>query len=189
MNANKSKITADGAITTFVRFYTLGYLKLLSTNNIWTKYAFTLDDDIIRKYFWENLTDEELVLTRWKMAVLQYFNDADSIFSAIAGMFISRIMNDTKAWVEDIANIYWYEINSDTVANVAKKYIKERMDWKLSEWIAKDLTQNERTVLITYVNLYLWYQHGWENEISSMVQSLLLSSVTWWSQVFALELN
>ena len=144
-----------------------------------------MDDAIIRNYFGENLTDEQLILTRWKMAVLQYFDDADSIFSAIAGIFISRIINDTKAWIEDIANMYWYEVDSDAIAKVAKKYI----EWKTNEWIAKDLTQNERMVLITYINLYLGYQHGWESEISSSVQNILLNSVTWWSQVFALELN
>ena len=184
LNADSSKIVTDGAITTFIRFYTLGYLKLLSTNNIWTKYAFTLDNDTIRKYFWDDLTDEDLILTRGKMAVLQYFDDANSIFSTIAGIFVSRIMNDTKAWIEDIANIYWYEIDSNAIAKVADKYIKS----KVTEWIDK-LTQNERTVLITYINLYMWYQHWWESEISSMVQNILLNSVTWWSQVFALELN
>lgn len=184
LGANNTKIITDGAITTFIRFYTLGYLKLVSTNNIWTKYAFTLDDDTIRKYFWENLTDEELVLTRWKMAVLQYFDDANSIFSTIAEIFISRVMNDAKAWIEDIANIYWYEVDSNAIAKVADKYINSRV----TEWIDK-LTQNERTVLITYINLYMWYQHWWDSEISSMVQNILLNSVTWWSQVFALELN
>jgi hypothetical protein len=102
---------------------------------------------------------------------------------------MSRIINDTKAWIEDIANIYWFEINNESVTNAAKKYIKEYMEWKSNEWIAKGLSQNEKTVLITYLNLYLWYQHGWENEISSMIQNILLNSVTWWSQIFALELN
>jgi hypothetical protein len=93
-------------------------------------------------------------------------------------------MNDTNAWIEDIANIYWYEVDSNAIAKVADKYINSRV----TEWIDK-LTQNERTVLITYINLYMWYQHWWESEISSMVQNILLNSVTWWSQVFALELN
>jgi hypothetical protein len=35
-------------------------------------------------YFGANLTDDELILTRAKMAVLQYFDDANSIFSSIA---------------------------------------------------------------------------------------------------------
>jgi hypothetical protein len=30
------------------------------------------------------------------MAVLQYFDDANSIFASIAGIFLSRIVNDTK---------------------------------------------------------------------------------------------
>ena len=185
LNSNKTEIEVDGTITTLVRLAKLGYLKLLSTNNLWSKYAFTMDDNTIRNYFGENLTDEELILTRWKMAVLQYFDDANSIFSAIAWIFLSRIMNDTKWWIEDIANIYWLEIDSNKVTNAAYQYI----NWQSSEWFVKDLSQDERTVLITYINLYLWYQQWGQNQISSMVQNLLLSSVTGWSQVIALELN
>ena len=184
LNSNKSKIEKDGTITTLIRLAQNGYLKLLSTNNLWSKYAFTLDDSTIRTYFWESLTDEELILTRWKMAVLQYFDDANSIFSSIAWIFLSRIINDTKAWLEDIANVYWLEIDSSNVANVASMFI----NWQ-REWVAKELTQDERTVLITYVNLYMWYKQWWENEISSMIQNLLLNSVTWWSQIIALELK
>ena len=184
LNSNKSKIERDGTITTLIRLAQNGYLKLLSTNNVWAKYAFTLDDNIIRSYFWENLSDEELILTRSKMAVLQYFDDANSIFSSIAWIFLFRIMNDTKWWIEDIANIYWLEIDSQKVADAATKFI----EWQ-REWAAKELTQDERTAMVTYVNLYLWYKQGWENTISSQVQNLLLNSVTWWSQIIALELN
>ena len=98
-------------------------------------------------------------------------------------------MNDTKWWIEDIANIYWLEIDGNKVANVATSFINAYTSWKSIEWIAKELTQEERTVLTTYVNLYLWYKKWWENEISSMVQNLLMSSVSGWSQVIALELN
>ena len=189
LDSNKSKIEIDGTITTLIRLAQNGYLKLLSTNNLWSKYAFTLDDAIIRNYFGESLTDEQLILTRWKMAVLQYFDDANSIFWSIAGIFISRIVSDTKAWIEDIANIYWLEIDSDKVSDIARTYIDNYVKWKSNEWIAKDLTQNEKTALITYVNLYLWYKQWWESAISSQIQNLLLSSVTWWSQIIALELN
>ena len=189
LNSNKSKIEVDGTITTLIRLAQNGYLKLLSTNNLWSKYAFTLDDASIRNYFGESLSEDELILTRWKMAVLQYFDDANSIFSSIAGIFLSRIMNDTKWWIEDIANIYWLEIDGEKVANVAITYINNSSKRESIEWIAKDLTQDERTVLIAYVNLYLWYKQWGESAISSQVQNLLLSSVTWWSQIIALELN
>ena len=185
LSSDKSKVEIDGTIITLIRLAKNGYLKLLSTNNLWSKYAFTVDDNTIRSYFGSNLTDEELILTRWKMAVLQYFDDANSIFSSIAGIFLSRILNSPKEWIEDIANIYWFEIDSQKVAEVAKKYTSGQG----KDWLAKDLTQDERTVLITYVNLYLWYQQWWQNQISSNIQNLLMSSVTWWSQVIALELN
>lgn len=185
LSSDKSKVDIDGTIITLIRLAKNGYLKLLSTNNLWSKYAFTIDDDTIRTYFGSNLTDEELILTRWKMAVLQYFDDANSIFSSIGGIFLSRILNSPKEWIEDIADIYWYEIDGQKVAEVAKKYTSGQS----KDWLAKDLTQNERTVLITYVNLYLWYQQWWQNQISSNLQNLLMSSVTWWSQIIALELN
>ena len=189
LNGDKTNIEKDGTITTLIRLSKEWYLNLLSTNNLWSKYAFIVNDDVIRSYFGESLTDEQLILTRAKMAVLQYFNDANSIFWSIAGIFISRIMNDTKAWLEDIANIYWLEIDSNKVANAATNFINSYTNWKSVEWMAKDLTQEERTVLTSYVNLYLWYKKWWENEISSAVQNLLMSSVSWGSQIIALELN
>ena len=185
LSSDKKKIEIDWTITTLIRLAQNGYLKLLSTNNLWSKYAFTMDDNVIRNYFGANLTDDELVLARWKMAVLQYFDDANSIFASIAGIFLSRIINDTKWWIEDIANIYWLEIDSDKVANAAIMYISNKA-W---EWNISELSQDERTVLVTYLNLYMWYKQWWESGISSQVQNLLLSSVTWWSQVIALELN
>jgi len=185
LNSNKSKIEKDGTITTLIRLAQNGYLKLLSTNNVWAKYAFTLDDNIIRSYFWENLSDEELILTRSKMAVLQYFDDANDIFWKIANIFISRILSDTTSWVEDIANIYWLEINSKAVAEIIEKY----KQWKSSPEDIKALTQNERSVLTTYLNLYIPYSQWKGDDVSSNVQNLLLSSVTWWSQIIALELN
>ena len=181
LNSNKSKIEMDGTITTLVRLYKAGYLKLLNTNNLWAKYAFTLDDSTIRKYFWETLTDEDLILTRWKMAVLQYFDNANFIFSSIAEIFTSRVMEDTKSWIEDIASIYWIEVDSNKLANVARNFIT----WKVSTWFAKDLTQKERNVLLSYINAYFSIQ-DWN---FPQIQNLLFTSVSWWSQIIALELN
>jgi hypothetical protein len=181
LNSIKTRIDMDGTITALIRLFKSGYLKLLSTNNLWSKYAFTLDDNTIKSYFWENLSEEELILTRWKMAVLQYFDDASSIFWAISEIFMSRIKNDTKLWIEDIASIYWLEIDSQKVANVAYNYI----NWRATKWAAKDLTQDERNVLLSYINAYFMIK-DWD---VSGIQNILLNSVTWWSQIIALELN
>ena len=188
INVDNSGLEIDWTITTLIRLAQNGYLKLLSTNNLWAKYAFIIDDDIIRHYFGEDLTDEWLILSRWKMAVLQYFDDANSLFWYLAWIFLSRILNDTKSWLEDIANIYWIEIDSDKVTNAAYVYLNAQTNNDI-KWFVKDLSQDERTVLTTYLNIYLWYMQYWESWIASMVQSLLLNSVSGWSQIIALELN
>lgn len=176
LDSTKSKIEMDWTITTLVRLYKAWYLKLLSTNNLWAKYAFTVDDNIISDAFWWNLSDEDLILARSKMTVLQYFDDANLLFSSIANIFLTRIMDNPKLWIEDIANVYWLEVDSAKLANIVSNYI----NWKATEWFAKDLTQDERSVLLSYLSV------RWDN---SQVQNLLLNSVVGWSQVIALELN
>ena len=185
LTSDKSRIETDWTITTLIRLYKEWYLKLLSTNNLWSKYAFSLDDNVFRNYFGEDLDDEELILLRWKMAIMQYFSDANSMFGALINIFLSRVLNDARAWIEDIANVYWLEIDVNKVANAAYMYLNKQA----GEWFAKDLTQDERIVLVAYTNIYLWYKQWWENEVLPMIQNLLSSSVSWWSQIIALELN
>lgn len=184
LNSEKTEIEIDGTVTTLIRLARNWYLKLLSTSNIWSKYAFTLDDDIVREYFGKELSDEELILTRSKMAVLQYFGDANEIFSSIINIFMYRVLSNPKAWIEDIASIYGMEIDSDRVLDVASAYIS----WNVKEWMIENLSQNERMVLVNYLNVYLWYKQNSEN-LWNMIQNMLAGSVSGWSQIIALELN
>lgn len=190
LNEDQSKIEMDWTITTLIKLYEAGYLKLLSTNNLWAKYAFVVSDDIIRQHFWESLTDEDITLIRAKMSVLKYFNDANYLFSNVVNMFISRLMSNPQDWIEDLANIYWLEIDSGKVANVANKVIGSYQNWNPINWFAKGLTQNEKNVLISYMNIYLWYTQWGEDSIGNFIQSLIFNSVVnGWSQIIALELN
>lgn len=177
LNWNWTKIEIDGTITTLIRLANAWYLKLLSTNNLWVKYAFTLDDAIFRELFGSDLSDEELILARAKLAVLQYFDDADDLFGVVANIFANRVMSEPTEWIKDIANIYWMEINADKVAKSASSYLQR-------QWDSSELTQNEKFVLIYYLNSYSSIQQ-WD---WSIVQNLLLNSVSGWSQVIALEL-
>ena len=118
------------------------------------------------------------------MAVLQYFSDADSIFWTIANIFINRIMNDREKWIEDIANIYWMEVDSKKIASAADNYINWNPNWSID-----NLSQNERAVLVNYLNVYMAYSQWQTENWQSMIQNLLINSVSWWSQVIALELN
>ena len=185
LNQRKTKIEIDWTITTLVRLARAWYINLLSTNNIWSKYAFIVDDNTIRQYFGLNLTDEELILTRAKMAVLQYFDDAESIFQSIINIFITRIMYDVQWWIEDIANIYWLEVDSNKLKNIAYKYI----NWQSIMWDIEKLSNDEKAVLINYINIYSSYKWWDSDRALYIVQSLLVNSVSGWSQIIALELN
>lgn len=178
---NNTKIDTDWTITTLIRLSQAGYLDLLSTNNMWAKYAFTLKDDEIKQYFWE-LTNDELILARSKMAVLQYFDEANELFWIICNIFLNRIMNDPQKWIEDIADIYGMEVDSWKVTSVAIDYL----NWTFSD--VADLSQNERNLLVTFLNIYSSYKQNNPNA-SDMIQSLVMNSVTGWSQVIALELK
>ena len=185
LNQDKSKIEMDWTIITLVRLARAGYLNLLSTNNVWSKYALIVDDEMVRQYFGQNLTDEDLILVRAKMAVLQYFSDANEIFEKILNMFMTRIVYDIQWWIEDIANIYGFEVDSSKIANAAGKYI----NWQSIKWEIENLTNEERMVLVNYINIYLAYKKWDSDNAYAMAQNLLVNSVSGWSQVIALELN
>jgi hypothetical protein len=75
------------------------------------------------------------------------------------------------------------EIDAKKVADAANGYIS----WNI--WDIESLTQDERSVLVNYLNIYMAYSQWHNDDWQSMVQNILLNSVTWWSQVIALELN
>jgi hypothetical protein len=84
-------IEEDGTLTTLVKMYQLGYLKLFSTNNIGAYYAFNLTDDELQSAFAERneaglvlLDEEELILLRAKLIGIRYFpEEASTLFSQI----------------------------------------------------------------------------------------------------------
>lgn len=181
LNKEKDKILVDWALTSLVRLYKMWYVKLLSTNNIWAKYAFSLTDSEIRSEFWWNLTDDQIVLVRAKMAVPQYFDEANIILGHIFNIFWKRLVNNKKLIFEDIASIYWFEIDSSKLEKVMYRGIGfvDLED-------LKNLTQDERTVIVIYSNL-IDDKMGAVN--SDMIQELVYNSLIWASQIVALELN
>jgi hypothetical protein len=117
--------------------------------------------------------------------VLQYFDDAESIFQSIINIFITRIMYDVQWWIEDIANIYWLEVDSNKLKNIAYKYI----NWQSIMWDIEKLSNDEKAVLVNYINIYSSYKWWDSDRALYIVQSLLVNSVSGWSQIIALELN
>jgi hypothetical protein len=83
LNTVSGTIEEDGTLTTLVKMYQLGYLKLFSTNNIGAYYAFNLDDQTLQNAF--GVRDAEgLILLRAKLIGIRYFpEEANTLFSQI----------------------------------------------------------------------------------------------------------
>ena len=186
LNRDETNSEIDWTIISLIKLYKYGYLELLSTNNLWAKYAFTIDDSTLRSFFGENLTDEDLILKRAKMAVLQYFNDANLLFNVIEQIFVDRVINDGKSCLEDISSIYWFEIDSNKVFNVAQKYLNKTQLVNTNLDI-KDLNQSERNVLVSYLNIRYLYQQD-PNGFKDLIENFLLNSISSSSQVIAVGL-
>jgi hypothetical protein len=83
LNAIDGNIEEDGTLTTLVKLYQLGYLKLFSTNNIGAYYAFTLSDAELQSAFGER-DAEGLVLLRAKLMGIRYFpEEVNTLFNQI----------------------------------------------------------------------------------------------------------
>ena len=184
LDNNKTKIEVDWTIITLIRLADAWYLKLINTNNIWSKYAFIIDNETLRNQFGWNLMDDDVTLTRSKMAVFQYFN-SNSIFQIISNIFISRLTENPEAWIEDLANIYWLEVNSKNIAESASKFI----NWKITQKDIEKLNQDERSILMNYLNLKIMQKQN-PNSFEDTINNILINNLFYnWSQIIALELN
>ncbi|MDR2541769.1 MAG: hypothetical protein LBD11_08800 [Candidatus Peribacteria bacterium] len=183
LNPVNGKVEQDGTLTTLVKMAQLGYLKLISTNNVGAYYAFNLNDADISVAFGVT-TPEEIVLTRAKLIGIRYFpEESNTLFNQIANVFLQRIM--AGVGFEEIASVYGLEIDTQKVARVAVQ-----VSQKNTEGIA-ELTQNERTVLIQYLNLFQAFSSSntqIQNQGQQMLQNILMTSVTNSSQVMLFEL-
>ena len=84
LTSDEQHIETHGTISMLVKMAQEGYLKLIFTNNIGAKYAFTLSDEELTSVFGTH-SAEDLLLIRAKMAVARFFaKDEDFIFKIYA---------------------------------------------------------------------------------------------------------
>ncbi|GHW02800.1 hypothetical protein AGMMS50249_5860 [candidate division SR1 bacterium] len=177
------KIDTDGAMTALVRLYELGYLKLISTNNIGTYYAFTLSDDEMKQFF-DVQTPEDIVLTRAKLSVMRYFSeDVNTLFSQMGNVFVSKI--SAGGGLAEIANMYGQEYRIDELKSAAAGLLSKDISG------VKNLTQQERFVLVQWYNLYTLLKSSNSDQKSqgqSMLSNILSNGISGSSQIMAFEI-
>lgn len=99
-----------------------GYLRLVSSNNLGAKYAFSLSDEDLARYVQNSglekliqLLERDPILLRSKLAVPKFFtSDAQDLFELIGDIFQQRLQNTQG--MEDMADILGRQINTERVA-------------------------------------------------------------------------
>lgn len=179
-------IESHGVISMLIKMRQEWFLKLINTNNLWTKYALEIEDSKFKEYFWQNSSNEDLILFRSKLAVARYFQDANNYINFIANIFVQRIENWKALW--DIADVYGKIIDEEKLATAANNLLSAgQVTPQILQSITQNLTQDERLILGQYISLY--NLHRAKNErLQEAVNGILGQSLWWSSQIIVLEI-
>jgi hypothetical protein len=180
------KIESHGVISMLMKMKQEWFLNLINTNNLWTKYAFEIDDTTFKSYFGENLSNEDLIYARSKLAVARYFQDSNNYINFIAKIFIERIINGKAVW--DIADVYGKIIDEPKVMAAANSLLSVgQVTPQLLQEITQTLTQDEKLILGQYLSMFNLQRSGNER-LQEAINGILGQSLGGSSQIIVLEL-
>lgn len=160
------------------------YAKLLYSNNLWATYWFTLSDEQLESVFGE-MDEEKLIYLRAQLAAARYMDNANELINWIWNIFVNRIYN----WevIQDIADVYWKDIELWKLINTMNVYLSNPNSPSVSQMIST-LSQDERLVMLQYLNLYSLSQNPNWSQFQEYVNNIFMNSIAWWSQLIVVEL-
>ena len=160
------------------------YAKLLYSNNLWATYWFTLSDEQLESVFGE-MDKEKLIYLRAQLAAARYMDNSSELINWIWNIFVNRIYN----WeaIQDIANVYWKDIELWKLINTMNVYLSNPNSPSVSQMIST-LSQDERLVMLQYLNLYSLSQNPNWSQFQEYVNNIFMNSIAWWSQLIVVEL-
>jgi hypothetical protein len=181
-----NKIESHGVISMLMKMKQEWFLKLISTNNLGTKYALEIEDEKFREYFWQNVSDEDLILIRSKLAVARYFPDANNYINFIANIFIQRIISWEGVW--DIADVYWKIIDEQKTKAAINTLLESwQVTPQLLQQTTENLTQDERLIIAQYISISN-LQKANNERLQEAINGILWQSLWWSSQIIVLEI-
>jgi hypothetical protein len=185
LDSTNKKIESHWVISMLIKMKQEWFLNLINTNNLWTKYALEIEDSKFREYFWQNISDDELVLIRSKLAVARYFPDANNYVNFIANMFIQRVISGKGVW--DIADVYGKIIDEPKVITAANSLLSVgQVTPQLLQQTTQNLTQDERLILAQYLSIFNLQKSNSER-LQEAINGILGQSLGGSSQIIVLE--
>ncbi len=167
-NATNQKFDQYGNVSMLMKLWQDGYISLFSTNNLGAKYAFTVSDAELQAYF--GGSGESLLNTRARLAVARFFPDTvNNMVQFIGQTFTARMANGFA--IGDMADIIGKTIDEQKLLQVAQAVINGSNPATLTQAI-DELTQDERIVLVQYLNMYTMLRQDNQQYMQALNQLL-----------------
>lgn len=183
MDWNNQKVVEKGSMMMLAQLVDEGYAKLFYSNNLWAKYAFELSNDELSEIFSTNSV-EELQLYRAQLASARFMTNADSLVNMIAQILSTRVSNG-KA-IGDIADVFGKTIDEAKIVNTMNVFMSNPNNVAV---MVETLNQDERFVLIQYINLFNALQQNNSQQYSEMINNIMMTSLAGGSQLIIFELR
>jgi hypothetical protein len=196
IDSKTNKIITHGTMTMLAKMIQDNYLKLIMTNNMWAKYAYTLSDkelqdsiqiipDVATRTYLTNSFINEPLLFRSKLAVPRFFwEESQYYFILIWAIFQQRLWYNE--WLQDLADILGKVINKQSVIWAVQLL---KTSWSNIISLNKQLTDDERTVIGYYTAIENRKVNNDTKWLQEIVTQLLQTSLWWWSQLITFELQ
>lgn len=177
------KIVVDGALTTLGKLVNGWYVSLYGSNNLWAKYGYGLPGEYLKAKF--GITnDEDLALLRARLATTRYRWNQQQMVEALSSIFTERVANGQA--VSDIAEVFGKNVDETKLNTLITKATKSGFAAISSE--VKNLNQDERFVLLNYLNIVTTYNKQ-PSQFGSVATNIVTQSLGWWSQLIIFEVK
>ncbi len=177
------KIMEKGSILMLTQLVDEWYGKLFYSNNLWAKYGLNLSDEELSSFVWARSKDE-LIYLRAQLIAARFLANSDDLVNIIAQIFNTRISNGQAIW--DIADVYGKIVNETKIINAMNVFLSNPEN--VSAMVAS-LTQDERFVLVQYINLYSTLKQNNIQQYQEMINSIMITSLAGGSQLIIVELR
>lgn len=182
-NEKTNKIIEEGTISMLLKLKKYGYLDLMYTNNLGTKYAFIIPDEKFIEYF-KVVNPDQIRLIRSKLAVARFFAQDGKLINFVAKTFQERF--NTWKIVEDLADVFGKKIDIQKTWLTIQYYLSKNIpNFQKS---IKELTEDEKFILLQYLNIITLNQTN-PQQYNQMLSNLIQQSLIGSTQITAFEIK
>lgn len=173
VNTSTNSIEEEGAISMLIALNQQWYVRYVSSNNIWAKYAFTMPDKLFN-----GMDGEQLRLFKSRMAVARYFRNDKQLLDSLIQIAQQRVQDGT--FVTDIADILGLEIREDLLISLIRAN-------QITQQQIEPLTQYERKALSQYLS-FASMQQSDPDQFTQALNQTIQQSINNPNQILSIEI-